>query len=193
MKYASLILTCLILAGCSSTPEPKTTYLLRSDVVLESRELQLGEPAIALGRIEVANYLDQPGIVTVDMDGAIHVSNYNSWAEPLRKSLDSFLALELSAALQEDLTQEITDRRNTIVLEVEIDQLHGDAEGYAVLMAFWSYTLDGETVEFQYTQRRPLERDGYTALVAAEQQVLSGLAYEIASELSARRQQAMNP
>lgn len=192
MKYAPLILTCLIFAGCASAPQPKTTYLLRSDVILESRAFQLGEPAVALGRIEVANYLDQPGLVTADSDGAIHVSNYNKWAEPLRKSLRSFLAMELSAALQEDILTE--DPRDSAILrlDVTIDQLHGDADGYAVLLAFWSLKLGDEVAEFQYTQRRPLEGEGYVALVAAKQQVLSGLAYEIASELGARKQQALS-
>ena len=86
MKYASLLLTCLIFAGCASAPTPKTTYLLRSDVIFESRELQHGAVPVAIGRIELANYLAQPGIVTADADGAIHVSNYNLWAEPLQKS-----------------------------------------------------------------------------------------------------------
>ena len=190
MKYIPLLPICLIFAGCASAPTPKTTYLLRSDVIFESRELQHGAVPVSLGRIEVANYLAQPGVVMTDADGVIHVSNYNLWAEPLQKSLRSFLAMELSAALQEDISLETDRSRDGLRLDVKIDQLHGDSHGYAVLVAFWSYELDGETVEFQYNQRRPLKGEGYAALVAAQQQVLSGLAHEIGSELSAQRQKA---
>ncbi|MGB0415221.1 MAG: PqiC family protein [Coraliomargarita sp.] len=190
MKLTYLTLTVLFLVGCASAPEPKTTYLMRSDVILESREFHHTEVPVCLAQINVANYLDQPGIVTVEANGALHVSNYNLWAEPLRKSLRSFLSMELSAALREDILIDERQHPDALLVDIRIDQLHGDADGYAVLVAFWSYELSGERVEFQYTQRRPLKKDGYAALVEAQQQVLSGLAFEIGSELNARRQQA---
>lgn len=188
MRLVYLFLAVLGFAGCATSPSSKTSYLLRSDVTLESRSLQYGSVPICIAQVEVANYLDQPGLVTVQSNGAVHVAQHSYWAEPLRKSLPSFIAMELSAALQEDIQVGAAEQPGVMRVTIRVDQLHGAVDGHAVLVAFWSYQLDGERVEFQYTQRHPMKSNGYAALVDAQHVVLRGLASEIAAELRARRQ-----
>ena len=62
-------------------------------------------------------------------------------------------------------------------------QLHGDAEGRAVLVAQWSLSSGETRTVYQFYESLALEGVGYEPLVAAEKQLLIGLSKAIASEL----------
>ena len=127
-----ILASMLLLANCSSQPvEPTRYYLLRSPVDIESGQ-QHSVPIYTLGRLEVATYINQPGLVLETATGEVHTARQHQWAEPLRVSLRRFLATEIGAAVNS--TVAVSDPApDSIRIDVSIDRLHGDKHGQAVL------------------------------------------------------------
>jgi uncharacterized lipoprotein YmbA len=173
----------LLLGACSSQPaEPTRYYLLRTPVAVESGQ-QEAEPAYALGRVEVATYIDQSGLVQETSGGEIHLARHHQWAEPLRVSLRRFLATGIGAELGQPVAL-MTTSLEVGRVDVTIDQLHGNSRGEAVLVAFWEVTsVDGAVSSHQFSEIRALSRDGYAALVEAEQALLQQLARRIGQSI----------
>ena len=180
-----IVLAISLLAACASAPPDHSTYLLRSDKGIESKQLTFDSGAY-LGGLTLADYIDQPGLVLDQGEGKIHAARHHEWAEPLRISLRQFLSAEISAQLGRDVPPYkpagIADQR----LDVSIDQLHGDANGEALMLAYWSVTTTEGTQTHQFTGRVALGSDGYDALVVAEKNLLQQLATAIAGTLKVK-------
>jgi uncharacterized lipoprotein YmbA len=178
-----ILLALLVLAACSSQPlEPSRYYLLRTPVTVTSGS-QDAAPEYALGRVDVATYIDQPGLVQETSDGEIHMARHHQWAEPLRVALRRFLALGIGAEAGQPVALMATSPEAARV-DVTIDQLHGNNRGEAVLVAFWEVvSSDGAVTSHQFAERRELSRDGFTALVEAEEALLQELTRRIGQSL----------
>jgi uncharacterized lipoprotein YmbA len=182
MKLLTVLLL-LFLGACAGQPSKTNYYLLRSYSAVESRQQSTDNP-IVLKSVTVASYLDQPGIVLETTRGQIHQARNHLWAEPLRVSLPRFLANETSAALKADIVLDAAPGElNQRQVTVTIDQLHGTADGSAVLLAYWEVTGNNSSQRYQFTESQPLNTDGYNALVGAEKQLLGKLAAAIARSL----------
>jgi len=172
----------LLLVACSGNPASTTYYLLRSDVDLESRELQPSQH-YGLGSFRIASYIDQPGLVLETRDHVIHQARSNRWAESLRDSLRLFFASEISAEVGEDVffSRDLTGLTR---INITINQLHGKSDGNAVLVGYWELAPpEGESTYFQFAETRALVGDGYDALVDAERYLLSRMADSIGRSL----------
>ena len=159
MRLLLILATTLLISACSTQPISRSTYLLRSDHGLKTRALQ-ATSELYLGEVMVASYLDQPGLVLEGVSNTIHTAKYHRWAEPLRTSLRQFLSTEISAGLGADIAISRMGRADLGRIDVKIDQLHGDMEGNAVLVAYWSLTQDGKTTGHQYVRSLPLQEPG---------------------------------
>jgi uncharacterized lipoprotein YmbA len=186
-----LILILVLLTGCAGgrdVPE-LNQYLLRTDA--EPVQADSGTADVGLGTVSVAPYLDQPGLVVETSTGGVREARYHQWAEPLRSSLRSFLADEIGTRNGTPVRYQ-GYRGNAwkndveFLVSVHVDQLHGTADGDAVLVANWAITArasDGASAEHSFRGTEALERDGYSALIAAEKRLLERLASEIAESL----------
>jgi uncharacterized lipoprotein YmbA len=171
----------VLVSACSTTPPTRSTYLLRSSSNMESGPLaKVGNET--LGEVKVANYIDQSGLVLELSDGMIHSAKQHHWAEPLRISLREFLSTEITAKTGRSLAAP-SSSSTAIRIDVHISQLHGDAEGNAVLVAQWSLNSAKKRSESQFSKTMALEGVGYESLVVAEKQLLIQLSQAIASEL----------
>jgi len=172
----------LLVSACSTTPPTRHRYLLRSDSPIESGRVNRLDPYY-LGELQVANYIDQPGLVLELSDGKMHAARYHQWAEPLQVSLREFLSREIP--VRPNLPPALAADESVIAsrIDIQISQLHGDAAGNAVLVAYWSLQAGNQYKEFQFVHSVALKGIGYTSLVAAEQQLLIHLAKAIASQL----------
>jgi uncharacterized lipoprotein YmbA len=171
-----------VLTACSGTPVQSRYYLLRSDIEQQSRDLAPSKN-FAMGRLLIAPYIEQPGIILETTAGEIRPAMHNQWAEPMHEGLRQFLRVEVSSAVGEDIfPEEYSD--GDLAFDIRIDQLHGTADGDALLVAYWWIRRDGEILEsYQFVETRALTRDGYGALVDAEKSLLSELARRIAGGL----------
>ncbi|MEM0954088.1 MAG: ABC-type transport auxiliary lipoprotein family protein [Pseudomonadota bacterium] len=182
MKRIGTSLLALLLVSCASAPVEPQYYLLRSDTQTVSRPLQPSAD-LAIGEVTIAPYIDQQGLVLQTQDGQIRAARYHRWAEPIPAAIISFLTLEVSAELGIDILPARISSAD-VVFGVRIDQMHGTAEGEAVLVAYWWITRGGELkASYQFAQAAPLSEDGYAALALAERKLLKQLASRIAASL----------
>jgi uncharacterized lipoprotein YmbA len=179
-------LSVVLLVACAGSSTPRTQYLLRTEPAQRSGRVE-APVRIALGRVAVAPYLDQAGIVVQTQAGQVRAARQHEWAEPLNAGLRSILRAEMSEALGYDVSANPADGVHwDFTVDVYVDQLHGSMAGTAVLDA--SYRIAprhgaGEVVEYRFSRSAPLPRKGYAGVVDAEADLARQLAQAIAAGL----------
>jgi len=186
MRFVSVV-CCLFLFACGGATPVRTQYLLRAEI--PERTVRVDTPAsIALGRITVASYLDQFGIVIETDDREVRAARNHQWAEPLADGLRLYLRDEITSVLGEEVALDPADRTDwDAVVDVFVEQLHGTVAGQAVLVASFRIKTRGKSsvkvVEQRFAQSIALEREGYAGLVNAEVALLQQLAEAIAADV----------
>jgi uncharacterized lipoprotein YmbA len=172
----------IFLAGCASEAVEPSYYLLRSNQDAPSGKLTPSRD-YSLGTVEIAPYLDQPGLVMETADAQMHPANTNLWAEPIYDGVRNYLSAEIAQATGYELLPEKLNKTATVV-NIRIDQLHGTLDGTAHIVAYWWLVRDDKLVTLnRYADSRKLQASGYGALVEAEKVLLSELAKQIAASL----------
>ena len=98
---AIALVSVLLLVACGGSAPARTQYLLRSQAT--EGTVRVDTPArVGLGRVVVAPYLDQAGVVMETAPNEVTPARHHSWAEPLDEGALVFLRAEISAALGED-------------------------------------------------------------------------------------------
>lgn len=185
MKFLALI-AILLVTSCTSPVPPLKQYLLRADVPIPFT-VEASGAVVGLGIVTVAPYIDGLGIVLETSDGEVRAARHHQWAEPLRESLRTFLALEISGQAGQIIrahnSGEIDWQRR---IDIRIDELHGTANGEARLVAYWTVfdTVERSVAsESSFIETEALSADGYEALIAAEKKLLRKLSSAIAATL----------
>ncbi|MCP4188197.1 MAG: membrane integrity-associated transporter subunit PqiC [Gammaproteobacteria bacterium] len=182
MRFFLLLSIALLLAGCASKPVEHFTYLLRSDQARESGKIEHDSPFF-LGKLTIANYLDQPGLVVATGNGRVRAARHHQWAEPLGLSLRRFLSIEISVARDKHIAPHPSSKESVGSIDISIDQLHSNESGEAILLAFWQFIWADQTYSFRFSESLPLQQDGYDALVAAQTKLLKRFAADVAKSL----------
>ncbi len=187
------LLTTLALVGCaSSSPEP-TYYLLRG-----AQEEGAGQVdaviRVGLGRVIVAPYLmSSNGVVVETAPGQVRPARSHQWAEPIDSGIRWFLRAEIARALGDEVGGGLVDIQDwDYTIDVYIGRLHGNVEGKALIESAYVVRprVDrSELREYYFSRSHALPREGYAALVEAQQVLLTGLADAIADDL----RKAMQP
>jgi uncharacterized lipoprotein YmbA len=193
----SAVLVCVaLLVACAGSPTLRTQYLLRAEPTERSGRSE-ARIRVGLGRVAVAPYLDQAGIVVETQAGQVQAAREHQWAEPLSAGLRSFLRAEISNALGYDVSAFRGDDAHwDYAVDVYVDRLHGTMAGTAVLDAgYWITAASGarEVVEYRFSASLPLAREGYPGLVEAEAKLARQLARAIAASLRATDEERPNP
>jgi uncharacterized lipoprotein YmbA len=182
--------TMLVVLACAGNPPTTTRYLLPVNV---PEGVQRIEPPIRVGLagIEVAPYLDQPGLVVETEVGQVRPAHQHQWAEPIDLGLHRHLRAELTRALGFEVSGDPSQRhRWDYAVDVSIDRLHGTLAGDAVLVAHWRVTplqSGRDPVTYRLAARKPLAAQGYPALLDAEIELTRGLAAAIADSVQTSR------
>jgi uncharacterized lipoprotein YmbA len=176
----------LLLISCAGSSPPRTQYLLRAEPAEQSGRVQ-APVRVGLGRVTVAPYLDQSGIVVETEAGQVQVARQHQWAEPLDAGLRSVLRAEISKTLGYDVSARPTDLDDwDYTVDVYVDRLHGTMTGKAVLDASYRITPRpgaGDAAAYRFSRSAPLPREGYPGLVDAEADLARQLAQAIAASL----------
>ncbi len=137
----------------------------------------------------LAEYLDRANLVTSETPNQLGIAEDHRWAGDLTSSIARVTATNLGRRLNTGNVRTYPwrgddDLRYQVTLDIR--QLHGTADGYAVIEAGWrAYSLPDRRLKASRTfvNREPLESDGYQPLVAAQSRLLSQLADDIAAGL----------
>jgi uncharacterized lipoprotein YmbA len=183
----SFLLAVAFAIGCAgAAPTPRTQYLMRAAITQGVTPVD-APIAIALGGVDVAPYLSDPGLVLETGARQIHSAHGHVWAEPLNQGLRIYLRArisnELGYSIAADTTTEATPE---FVIDIGVDELHGTLSGAARLVAHWRIArFDGSerVVAFHFSGDRLLSQNGYAALVEAEIALVGELAAEIAQSV----------
>ena len=115
-------------------------------------------------------------------DGTIHAARYHVWAEPLQVALRRYLATQVSGASGREIAA-TASAATRVTIDVNVDQLHGNGSGAAILVAYWDVSAEGASKSFRFSEQQTLSGDGYDALVRAQESLLKMLAEAIAGSL----------
>ena len=184
----------LLIMGCGST-QPARFYTLTAPgtPVPEQRPAEGISPVIAIGPVNIPDYLDRPQIVTRGGGNEIHIAEFERWAGPLRSAMPRFLAQRIAARTPPD--------RFTVIpwkpvasfqipvsyrIVVVVHEFEGEPGGKVTLTALWTlfHEKDSSALfvrETSYTEQSGGE--GYEALVAAMSRALDRLADDMARAL----------
>jgi len=185
MRNAAFLSVVLAVA-CAGSSAPPTQYLLRAEPAEQSGRVE-APVRVGLGRVTVAPYLDQSGIVVETEAGQVHAAREHRWAEPLDAGLRSYLRVEMSETLGYDVSASPADLVHwDYTVDVYVDRLHGTMAGAAVLDASYRITPRpgaGDVAAYRFSRSAPLPREGYPGLVDAEADLVRQLAQAIAASL----------
>ena len=176
-------LAVLLLAGCGNNS--KTYYVLTADGPVPSGS----GTGIGVGPVTLAEYIDRPNLVIAQSANQLGVSENNRWAGDLSASITRVTAANLGRRLNTGNVRTYPwqgDEGIRYQVTIDIRQLHGGEDGYAVIEAGWrAYSLPDRKLKASrtFSDREALETDGYQPLVAAESRLMSRLADDIAKGL----------
>lgn len=178
-----LLSAILVLAGC--TTGSRSFYVLSADGPAPSG----GGPGIGVGPVALAEYIDRANLVIAENPNQLGIAEDHRWAGDLSSSIARVTAANLGRRLNTGNVRTYPwqgDDGIRYQVTLDIRQLHGAADGYAVIEAGWrAYSLPDRKIKASRTfvDREPLESDGYQPLVAAQSRLLSRLADDIAASL----------
>jgi uncharacterized lipoprotein YmbA len=168
------------MGACAGSPPPEDVrYLLRADQSAGQRTA-LESMRVGLGRVTVAPYLDQLGIVLETAPGQVRAARHHLWAEPFDQGLRHYLRQAVSAEMGIDLGMDLREARGwRYRLDVRFEEFHGTGDGVVRIAADYSWT-DVSTSNIvergMFSDTQPLSGDGYGAMVAAHEILLTRLA-----------------
>lgn len=182
MKLLSLLFACFLAVGCSAG---KSFYMLTPDGPTPSG----GGRGIGVGPVSLAEYIDRPNLVVQETENSLSVASDHLWAGDLSSGVSRVMAANLGRRLNTGNVRVYPWQRDDEISQqvvIDIRQLHGGADGHAVIEAAYRvYSLPGRNLKVSrnFTATEPLEKDGYQPLVAAQSRLLARLADAITSSM----------
>jgi uncharacterized lipoprotein YmbA len=179
-----LLLSAILALACCATGS-RSFYVLTADGPAPSG----GGPGVGVGPVALAEYIDRANLVIAEAPNQLGIAEDHRWAGDLSASVARVTAANLGRRLNTGNVRTYPwqgDDGIRYQVTLDIRQLHGAADGYAVIEAGWrAYSLPDRKIKASRTfvDREPLEADGYQALVAAQSKLLSRLADDIAASL----------
>lgn len=177
------LLGVILLSACATGS--KSFYVLTADGPAPNG----GGQSIGVGPISLAEYIDRSNLVIAQSPNELVVSDQHRWAGDLSAAIARVTAANLGRRLHTGNVRTYPWRNDSEInyqVTLDIRQLHGGADGYAVIEAGWrAYALPDRKLKASRTfvDREALAGDGYPALVAAQSRLLSRLAADIAGAL----------
>jgi len=183
MKRFLILLTALVLGGCAQPN--KTFYVLTASGPVPTG----GGVGIGVGPISLAEYLDRANLVTQEAPNQLGVAEDHRWAGDLTENISRVTAADLGRLLHTGNVRTYpwqTDSEIRYQVTLDVRQLHSGTDGYAVCEIGWrAYSLPERTLKASktFSDREPLEADGFNASVAAQSRLLQRLSENIAAGL----------
>ncbi len=183
MNRLLILLAAVLVAGCSQPN--KSFYVLTASGPVPTG----GGTGIGVGPITLAEYLDRPHLVTQEKANQLGVAEDHRWAGDLTENIVRVTAANLGRILHTGNVRTYPwqgDSEISYQVTLDVRQLHSGTDGYAVCEIGWrAYSLPDRRLKASktFTDREPLESDGYNSSVAAQSRLLERLATNIAASL----------
>lgn len=192
LRFTSLILASLTLAGCSATPATRFYSLASVAPPASESPRPAGQnQSVAVGSVTLPAYLDRPQVVTRSGVYAVDMAEFDRWSEPLQDMVPRVIAENLSILLGSDQVY-LSPRRNlpglTHQVDIAIDRFDLDDQDRVVLAARWDLverSHDEVVSSRKVTITEAAADRSYDTIVAAMSKALALLSRDIAERLQA--------
>lgn len=167
LKVTILVTLLATIIGCSSNTPSKSYFQLTSNLT-GSKMTQTTDHFIWIESIEVASFLNKPGIVLQTQDIKYVTATNHLWASTLSQQLADRLSQDLTQILPNYLVSTKSITTPYLTVKLFIDGFHGSYNGDAVIKGRWVVTdKKGKIITKVIDRHVPLATNGYDALVKA--------------------------
>lgn len=188
-NLASLVLTMILLTGCSSSGDAVRYYLIEP-VSLPNAENK-GTLSIAIVDLEIPQYLERLQIASRRPDSQLVFASTHQWGESLRKNLTRALARNLTNLLGTAAIGTPANRLSSppdYRLTVYFERFERGADGYVHLLARWqlSHRETRKTIinsSNEYVSERPIDSRDFSGTVLAMSELLGKFSQTIAGRV----------
>jgi uncharacterized lipoprotein YmbA len=183
MNRFLILIVASLLAACAQPN--KSFYVLTASGPVPSG----GGVGIGVGPVSLAEYIDRPNLVTQEAPNQLAVAEDHRWAGDLSAGIARVVAANLGRDLKSGNVRTypwLRDEEIRYQVTLDVRQLHSESDGYAVIEAGWRvYQLPERRLVASrtFTDREPLESDGYNASVAAQSRLIGRMSETIAASI----------
>lgn len=184
-----LMIMILSLAGCGTSP-PAKFYTLSSMSIQKSAEkpesLEKYVP-VAIGPVEIPDYLDRPEVVIRAEQNQLIISEFDLWGGALKSDINRVLIENISSLLAADGIPVVTWKAamtDAYRVPVVVYRFDASPNGNIILKSRW-LVIEKEGKNFEFFRESdftvPVKGDSYSTLVSAMSDALGELSKEIAT------------
>lgn len=190
-RIATVVLL-FFLAACSLSSPPATFYTLTTLVPEEIDAVALGAAkrmTIAIGPVEVADYLARPEVVVRNSANTLKISTSERWGGSLRNNVNRTLIDNLTLLLGPvgyRIVSWETPIPSDYRMAFSVNRFERDETGKVILEGDWQFFAEGGTQIAAIGSSRVVEvvtGEGYNAAVATMGQALAVLSRELALKI----------
>lgn len=177
----------LYLYGCSSPPS--NFYLLSSLELHQANHLHAQPIYLGLGPIDIAQYLQQPQIITRLSDNQVNINEFHRWAEPLADGVKRIINQNLSLLVPSNHIANYPWPVKTRVdyrISMTIVRFDVQYNGESVLVARWKITNEDTTKTYLSRANRYSSYaniNDYSSIVGSMNENITNLCRDIAEHL----------
>ena len=188
MKFPlSPLLVAVMLAGCSTS-----SNFYQLNVPGPSGTVRtLPKTVVGIAEVDVADYLDQPQMVTRLDEEMLHINETERWAGALDKNIQQALRTSLARRLPRYafVTRPYDEPLDEAYrLYIHVDRFDGDINGTVRFEGRWSLVRiqDNTTVLSQEIRRRAASESGFPSIVKTQAKLVDSVAEDIANSLRSK-------
>jgi len=169
-----LLLSCLLLFGCSAIEAEKPINYYVLDAKPSSIIKKLIRSAYAVNPIELPDYLNQPNVVLRDESQRLHIAYYHSWADDLASTIRRVVITELNSAKNNARFSSSCD--NCDAITVSLAHFYPTTKGEVVLSGSYQITkAEQQPLNHDFFIQVDLDKDGYEHAVEKMREALVAL------------------
>jgi uncharacterized protein len=184
----------LVLAGCASKPSRfYTLNAITTPEGVQKGSLEAKSLIVAIGPIEIPDYLNQAQIVTRSTQNELKVAEFDRWAGSLDKDVSRVLIEDLSLLLSPENISLLLWRASSALepsfsfrIIIHLDRFEVMPDEKVLIKSKWAIVdKNGKPILGlkESSIIEPVEGRGYGARVGAMSRALAGLSQEIAKEV----------
>lgn len=188
----SILIVALTSTGCATLPETRF-YALSASPASNLRQTS-SELQLAIGPIDLPEYLQRPQIVTRPEDNRLEVDEFNRWGGPLEEEIDRVLAKNLGNLVG---TQSIYSYPSRVVADIDyrislyVRSFDGALGNTVTFDVSWSIINEksAQVVRTNQGHYQAMMQDGsYGSYATALSDTLQQLSRDLAIDLAAASQ-----
>ncbi len=190
-KGAVIAVLMVMLSGCVTMNSPDSKLYTLSSVANDATSMSNQSatlPVLAVGPVDLPDYLRRPQIVSREGDNRIHVAEFDRWAAPLNEQVERVLAEDLGARVHELVVINYREQRfkPTYRLTMSLERFERQDADEVKLAGRWTLSK-ADSGAVLMTRRDnlsvPVKGAGYEAAVAAQSEALKLLAGNVSDAL----------